>query len=201
MKLRTLSTLALAAGVALSTAIAGDRKRSFGEGLPDHLKEFDVDEDGKLDEEERQAAKDARKAAREERKAAHEERRAERRAELDTDGDGEVSKEEYKAAREAARAAHLAKIEERRAKHFAEIAGEDEVIDGEEFASIPPLKNKDPERVAALFDRLDTDDSEGIDLEEFNARLKNHRGDKTEPKGRPTPSRRGHGHGWPPRRR
>lgn len=186
MKLRTLSILALTLGFGLSPASAGDRKRSFGEGLPDHLKEFDVDEDGKLDEEERQAAKDARKAAREERKAALEERRAERRAEIDTDGDGEISDEEKKAAREAARAALLAKIEERRAKHFNEIAGEDEVIDKEEFAALSPLKNKDEERVTALFARLDADESGGISLEEFNARLKSHRGDKPE---RPTPPR------------
>ena len=139
-------------------------------GLPpptpvaEFLKQYDLDEDGTIDEEERQAAKEARRSARDE-------RRAERLAELDTDGDGEISDEEREAAREAMRAAIAAK----RAEKFAEIAGEEGCLDAAEFAALPALEGKDADRVAALFDRLDADDDDCISLEEFTARLRHHR--------------------------
>ena len=54
------------------------------------LAQFDLNEDGIIDEEERQAAKEARRAARAERRATH-------IAEFDTDGD-ELSDEEREGA-------------------------------------------------------------------------------------------------------
>ena len=58
--------------------------------MPEILQQFDLNEDGRIDEEERQAAK-ARRQARAERRAAIEE--------WDTDGDGELSREGMPPAR------------------------------------------------------------------------------------------------------
>lgn len=174
MKIKHLITLGLALSLGIASTMA--RHRSFGEGLPDYLQEFDVDENGQLDEEERQAAREARQA-----------RKEARRAEADTNGDGVLSDEE----REAAREAHRAAIEEKRTERFNEIAGEDGAISAEEFAAIPGLADKDAERVAALFERLDSDDSGDVSSEEFLARLKKHkRGHK-----RPSPRHRHHRRG------
>lgn len=145
----------------LGSATAAHAEKSFGDGtLPEFLQEYDVNEDGKIDEEERQAIKAARKAARE----AH-------RAEIDTDGDGEISKEERETARDAIRT----EIEAKRAEKFAEIAGEDALISAEEFAAIPHLENAPAELIEALFGRLDADESGDMSLEEFTARLRHHR--------------------------
>ena len=134
--------------------------RSFGDGtLPEFLIPFDVNEDGQIDEEERQAIRDARKAAREQ-----------RRAEIDTDGDGEISEEEREAARDEIRA----NISERRANKFAEIAGEDGLLSLEELSQVRYLSKASENRIASLFARLDTDGSGDISLEEFTARLRDH---------------------------
>ncbi|MDF1712725.1 MAG: hypothetical protein P1U90_10845 [Akkermansiaceae bacterium] len=164
-----LITGALLGGVAM----AQDDEKTFGDGgLPEFLQQYDTNDDGVIDEEERQAIKAARKAAREE-----------RRAEIDTDGDGEISSEEREAAREAIRE----RIAAKRAEKFAEIAGEDGVLSLEEFAALPPLQRASEERVASIFARLDADDSGDVSLEEFNMRLRGHR-----PPSRPRP-----GHGGP----
>ena len=85
MKLKFLPVAVLAIGIGFANA---GRDRTFGDGkLPEMLAQFDLNEDGKIDEEERQAAKEARRAARAERRAAH-------ISEFDTDGDGELSQEE-----------------------------------------------------------------------------------------------------------
>lgn len=170
MRIKYIPLLGLALAFGTS-AIA--RERSFGDGLPSFLQDFDVDENGTIDEEERQAIKDKIAARREERAAA----RAERNAELDTDGDGEVSREERAAAREAAREELLAKIEAKRVERFAEAAGEDdpENISLEEFSAIPGMDRLGEERVAAIFERMDADESGGVDIEEFNSRLHFHR--------------------------
>ena len=173
MKLNYLALASLALGISLANA---DRDRTFGDGeLPEMLAQFDLNEDGIIDEEERQAAKEARRAARAERRATH-------IAEFDTDGDGELSDEEREGARDARRAALQANREEK----FAEIAGEDGCLDADEFAALPPLEGRNPERVAAIFGRLDSDDDECISLDEFTARLRHHR----KPRGRnPQPPR------------
>lgn len=149
-------------------SIAQADDKSFGDGtLPEFLQQYDVNDDGVIDEEERQAIKDARKAAREE-----------RRAEIDTNDDGEISPEEREAAREAIRE----RIAAKRAEKFAEIAGDDGVLSPEEFAALPPLQRLSEERVASIFARLDHDDSGDVSLEEFSRRLRGHR-----PPSRPRP--------------
>jgi Ca2+-binding EF-hand superfamily protein len=158
MKLKSILVIGTFLGGA-SFAQAGDK--SFGDGtLPEFLVQYDVNEDGQIDEEERQAIKEARKAAREA-----------RRAEIDTDGDGEISKDEREAARDAIRAA----IEAKRAEKFAEIAGDDGLLSLEELAAVPHLENAPEEMIAAIFARLDADESGDVSLEEFNARLRPHR--------------------------
>jgi Ca2+-binding EF-hand superfamily protein len=175
MKKKSLVALSVLASLAVGAGAANAGHKTFGDGadLPDFLKEYDVNEDGVIDEEEKQAVKAARKEA-----------RATRRAEIDTNGDNAISDEERAAAREAV----LAKIEAKRAEKFAEIAGDDGAISAVEFAAIPALEGKNADRVVALFGRLDSDDSESVSLEEFNARLTNHRGGM---RGR----RPSHGHG------
>ncbi len=169
MKIKYLPLLGLALGLGATSVSAGDR--SFGDGLPSILQDFDVDENGSIDEEERQAIRDHFAAWREERAAAH----AARLAEIDTDGDGEISDEERAAAREAAREAFLARIEAKRVERFAEIAGEDDSISLDEFAAIPGMGRLSDERVAAIFTRMDADESGGVNIEEFNSRLHFHR--------------------------
>ena len=162
MKIKYLPILAIALGIGIATTIAGHR--TFGDGkLPEILEQFDLNEDGVIDEEERQAAKEARRAARAERRAEH-------IAEFDTDADGELSDEEKEAAREARRAALQAKREEK----FAEIAGEDGSLDLDEFAALAPFEGADPERVAGIFARLDEDEDGAVTLEEFGSRLRHH---------------------------
>ncbi len=155
MKLKSL--IIIGAALVTSANLAKADGRTFGDGLPDFLTKFDVNEDGKIDEEERQAIKEAR-----------EERYEDAVSKWDTDGDGKLSLAE----REAARAILRAKIEEKRSARFAEVAGEDGVIDADEFAAIPAFSRGDVDRVAALFARIDADSSGGIDLDEFNARLR-----------------------------
>ena len=88
MKLKQIAIATALVG-SLSLAQAGDK--GIGDGtLPEFLEKFDTNEDGVIDEEERQAIKELRK-----------ERREERRDAIDTDGDGEISDEEKEAARAA----------------------------------------------------------------------------------------------------
>ena len=168
-KHHSILALALALGFGVTSASAGDR--SFGDGLPSLLQDFDVDENGSIDEEERQAIKDHFAARREERAAAH----AARLAEIDTDDDGEISDEERVAAREAAREAFLARIEARRVERFAGIAGEDDSISLDEFTAIPGMDRLNDERIGGIFTRMDADESGGVNIDEFNARLHFHR--------------------------
>jgi len=156
MKIKfTLIAALMATG---SLAFAGDR--SIGDGtLPEFLQQFDTNEDGEIDEEERQAIRDLRAKMREE-----------RRNSIDTDGDGKISREEIEAARDELRA----KIQERRLTKFNEIAGEDRLISKEEYATIPGA-NRLPDFIFdAIFDRLDRDDSGDISAEEFFHRLRHH---------------------------
>ncbi|MGB0326545.1 MAG: EF-hand domain-containing protein [Akkermansiaceae bacterium] len=166
-------------------ALADDEGRSFGDGtLPEFLQQYDVNEDGVIDEEERQAIREARRAAREERRAA-----------IDTDGDGEISAEEREAAREDIRE----RMAERRAEKFAEIAGDDGLLSLEEFAAIPGIARLPEERVAALFGRLDADESGDVSLEEFNGRLRRSRPPHRPRPGNGRPHPGGHNRPGPPR--
>ena len=155
MKLKNI----LIAGILLGgNSLASADERTFGDGtLPEFLRQYDVNEDGIIDEEERQAIKETRRDARDE-----------HRAEIDTDGDGKISHDEREAAREAIRA----KIAEKRTEKFGNIAGEDGVLSLEEFAALPPLARASEGRVASIFARLDDDESGDVSLVEFNARLR-----------------------------
>ena len=159
----------LIAALALTSSFAQAGDRSIGDGtLPEFLQQFDTNEDGKIDEEERQAIRDLRSKMREE-----------RRNSIDTDGDGEISADEIKAAREALRA----KIEERRLEKFNEIAGEDELISKEEYSAIPGVDRLPDFMFDAIFDRLDADDSGDISSEEFFHRLRRHQQKPDRPEG------------------
>ena len=158
MKFKYLPILGLALGLGITSVSAGGR--SFGDHLPKFLEQFDTNEDGRIDEEERQAIKEARAA-----------KHADWVAQWDTDGDGELSDEE----RTASRAAIRAEIEAKRAERFAEIAGDDGELSLEEFAAVPALADVNPERVEALFNRMDADEDGVVSLEEFYSRLRHHR--------------------------
>jgi Ca2+-binding EF-hand superfamily protein len=158
MKLKPLLILGLPLGLGIVSATAGGR--NFGDGLPEYLKQFDVNDDGVIDEEERQAIREARDA-----------RHDDWIAQWDTDGDGVLSEAEKEAAREAIRAG----IEAKRAERFALIAGDDACLSLEEFAAVPALADADPARVEALFNRIDADDDGKVTIEEFNSRLRHHR--------------------------
>jgi len=158
MKIRFLPLLSLTLALGLSSANAGDR--SFGDGLPAFLRHFDTNDDGVIDEEERQAVKAARQA-----------RHEEWIAQWDADGDGEVSGDEIDAVRQSIRD----RIEATRTERFNTLAGDDGLLSLDEFSAIPGLSWLSDERVQALFDRMNTDPSDDVTLEEFNARLRHHR--------------------------
>lgn len=157
MKATTIAIVLLAAG--FHHAQAGP---TLGQGkLTRFLQIFDVDGNGVLDPEERQAAKAALKLKRED-----------FIAKWDTDGDGKLSRREIVAIRADIRA----RIEARRVAKFKEIAGDDELISAAEFAAIPALAERDPARVTMLFNHLDKDDSGSISLDEFKFDLRRHVG-------------------------
>ena len=152
----------------------GEEGKVFGNGnLPEFLVKYDLNEDGVLDEEEKQAAKDARK-----------ERAKERRSKWDTDEDGEISKEEREAARDALRA----KIEEKRLARFAEVDTDgDGSLSAEEFGAIGSIKRLgkwSPTSIERIFARLDDDENEGISADEFTLHLKHCRHHKGKGRGK-----------------
>jgi Ca2+-binding EF-hand superfamily protein len=153
MKTTLLITCAMLGVATLAQAQTAPVRRTFGHGtLPEFLKAFDVDGDGKLSAEEAKAARDAIR-----------EKASENRLKWDTDGDGKLSEEEIKAAREAIRA----KIEAERLKHFDEAdANKDGSLDLAEFSAIPRVARLKTEVIAAMFDRLNGDD-DLISKEEF----------------------------------
>ena len=157
MKYMYLSVIGFTFATGIFTATGGDR--SVGDKLPRFLEQFDTNGDGLFDEEERQAIKDARAA-----------KRAEWIAQWDTDRSGDLSSEELEAIRQSIRE----RIETRRAERFNELAGEDGSLSLDEFSAIPGISLLSEERVQALFHRMDADQSGGVSLDEFNARLRPH---------------------------
>ena len=92
MKLKLLTVIAVLAGLA---TVSGTPEKEKGKkhrvppGIKQLIEKFDTDGDGKLSDEEKEAAREARKA--------------EFLKKFDKDGDGELSPEERKAAGEAMR--------------------------------------------------------------------------------------------------
>jgi Ca2+-binding EF-hand superfamily protein len=111
-----IATAALLSAASIAHAQApegGEKKPEHRKLPPEILAKFDKDGDGKLNEEERAAAKAAGEAKMEERKK-------EMIAKFDKDGDGTLSDEEKKAAREAAGdRPDPAKMEERKKEVIA----------------------------------------------------------------------------------
>lgn len=124
------------------------------------LKLFDVDGNGKLDEEERLAAKDALAKKREE-----------IIAEWDKDGDGKLSRTELAAFRKDL----IEKIQANRLAKFLEVAGEDELISAEEFAALPAFEGRAADKVTKLFNALDRDKSTKLTFVEFARSFRTHR--------------------------
>ena len=151
--------VATAASLSVLSAIANDK--SFGDGLlPELLQQYDINDDGLIDVEERQAIKSSRKIM-----------RATRRAEVKkglviSDDKRRIIQEEI----------HK-RIKQRRTDKFAEISGHDEVLSHKEFESIPVFSDTFPERIDALFKRLDSDESGDVNFDEFNARLRSYGGE------------------------
>jgi Ca2+-binding EF-hand superfamily protein len=105
MKTKPFIIIAASIGIIGSAyAEEGKPERQHRKLPPEILKKFDKDGDGKLNEEEREAAK----AAREEMMKA---RKKEMLEKFDKDGDGKLSEEEEKAAREAMRKRMLEKFD------------------------------------------------------------------------------------------
>ena len=157
--MKTTSILLIAGALFSTSALVKAEHRPFGNGqLPEFLKRFDTDGDGKLSAEERQAAAEAIK---EERKK-HEDRKNP----WDTDGDGVLSDEE----KAAAQAAIKAKMEEKRLERFTELdENEDGFLSVEEFTPPHPVR---ADALAKIFDRLDKDNDDKISKEEFLAGLR-----------------------------
>ncbi len=162
-----LQYFALCAAMAIPAAFAqekpADGPKHFGNGacLPKFLEQYDVDGDGTINEEERQAMIEARKqihqklidrwdedgdgkismeereAAREQLRKLMEEKRTERFNDADTDGDGAISWDEFTALPGVAdRLEQFPFFKEIVTRIFNNIAGDDELISLEEFLAI-----------------------------------------------------------------
>lgn len=129
-------------------------RQPFGTGeLPEVMKPFDVNADGKLSAEERQAFETAMK----------DKRKEDFLKKFDTNGDGVLSDAELKAARDGARQ----KIEDHRGDRFDELdKDKDGFLSEAEFA--PPVKLPDA-LVKEIFTALDSDKDGKISKAEFLA--------------------------------
>ena len=159
MKTKNIVAVAILLAIGgLSTSMAKPALRPVR--LTALLKMFDIDGNGKLDEEERIAAKDDLAKQREEIVA-----------EWDKDGDGKLSRSEMAAFRKSVRD----KIHANRLAKFLEVAGEDELISPEEFAALPSFAEREAEKVTKLFNALDRDKSGQLTFVEFSRTFRSHR--------------------------
>jgi len=160
---KTTSTLLAAAmllGVAATKAQAqtAPTRKPFGTGeLPDFLKTYDLNGDGKLSVEERLAYEKATREARPPRPGV--------KNPWDTDGDGKLSDAEKQAARDAI----AAKIKTERTARFNELdTNDDGFLDSTELLLIPRIT---ADQVTAMIAHLDKDADGKISLAEFTAAL------------------------------
>lgn len=156
------TTTALLFGALLLGAAANAQsptRQRFGTGeLPEFLKPYDLDGDGKLSEEEHQAAMKALRESKPVRPGI--------KNPIDTDGDGKVSDAERKAARDAA----AAKVAEERIKRFNELdADQSGELTAEELKAIPRVTDA---IIAQMIARLDTDKNGTVSQDEFTTVLK-----------------------------
>lgn len=141
------------------------QQKRFGDGagLPAYLAHYDCNNDGVIDEEERQVMEQARDQI-----------RKKLRKDWDVNGDGKISDQE----RDQARTRLRDMITECRVTRFWEAESdedEDEELSYDEFVLLPGMAKKledKPLVVEAIFARLDADDSESVSLEEFLAAVK-----------------------------
>jgi Ca2+-binding EF-hand superfamily protein len=151
------SSLLFAAAARAQTAPPAPRPFGTGE-LPEFLKPYDLDGDGKLSAEERQAFEKAVREARPKQPG--------RPNPWDADGDGKLSPEEIQAARDAV----AAKVRETRIKRFNELdVDKNGQLSAAELKAIPGITD---EMVTRMIGHLDKDISGTISLEEFIAVLK-----------------------------
>jgi Ca2+-binding EF-hand superfamily protein len=151
------TSLLLAAGVRAQTTTTTPRQFGTGE-LPEFLEAYDLDGDGKLSVEERQAFEKAMREARPGLPGGP--------SRWDTDGDGKLSPEEIQAAREAI----AAKIREIRVKRFNELdVNDDGQLSAEELKAIPGITD---EMIVRMIAHLDKNADGTISLEEFLAVLR-----------------------------
>lgn len=162
--MKKTTTILLAGTLLLGAATVGAQtptapRKPFGTGeLPEFLKPYDLDGDGKLSVEERQAFEKACREARPNRPGMENP--------WDTDGDGVLSEAE----RLAARAAIEAKMTETRTARFEELdTSGDGFLTSEELSEIPRITS---EMVTRMIEFLDQDKDGRISLEEFLAVMK-----------------------------
>jgi Ca2+-binding EF-hand superfamily protein len=142
-----LAALALAGGM---VPLSAEESAPPARPLPEKLKPYDVDGDGRLSREEWKAYVEANKPDRPTNP-------------WDTNGDGKLSPEEIAAAREAIRK----EIEERCLMRFDEADTDDDgLLSSEEFLATLPAQVT-PERARSAFSRIDADDDGSISKEEF----------------------------------
>ena len=161
MKIHTITILAaLLALPAMAQTQDRDRTKDFTcGGIPELLKQYDVNGDGVINEEERQAMKQALKQSREAWMKKY-----------DADHDGKISLQERDQILLQLRDCINAKRQDR----FNEIAGaadDDGVVrlTLDEWIAAHPDKNVD--RVTSIFNMMDVDASGTVTFEEFLAKL------------------------------
>jgi Ca2+-binding EF-hand superfamily protein len=141
------------------------QQKRFGDGtgLPAYLSHYDVNNDGAIDEEERQVMEQARDQI-----------RKQLRKDWDVNGDGTIDAPE----REQAKTRLRDMIAECRVTRFWDAESDtdaDEELSYDEFIVLPGMAKKlaeKPDVVQAIFDRLDSDDNGTVSLDEFLAAVK-----------------------------